>query len=227
MDSTNDNFDPINESYDPNPEVYRRKGVNDEQVEILVKLEQQLNELHKEEYLKRLEDHIEGAIYWLQEKKKIGENFYEELKSLKFMVKEKMGIQRGKYKIFWQLGSISSLEVEDGNVVGLLLYTHIENLILPEIPEVLGDLVSLKKLTMQGRGRFGIKEVPNFVAKLINLEYLDLAGNSINMIPEFLVQLPKLKYIDLRGNWLAEIPKFLEKKDGLDVHYKEELVSSS
>ena len=217
IDSTQKTFDPINDSFDPDPNFYKSKGINNEQVEILVNLEEEMNELYRKIYLSYLENDIEG---WSKEIQGDPYKRREDIERLRFMVQEKMGIRRRKYKTFWQLGEISQLEVENGKVVGLFLYTYYENYFLSTIPEVLGKLKSLKKLTMHGRGGFGIKEVPKFITKLINLEHLNLAGNSLNYIPKFLCKLPKLKHLDLRGNYIRENPEFFDNKNDLEILYK-------
>ena len=64
----------------------------------------------------------------------------------------------------------------------------------------------------------GLTELPPEIAKLTNLEYLDLAGNQLTELPSQITKLTNLTSLDLRGNQLTELPPEITKLTRLDLN---------
>ena len=98
---------------------------------------------------------------------------------------------------------------------------------LGAIPREIGKLKSLKTLRLGPESRYPedesidtqhkyynyIKEIPEELCKLSNLETLDLEGNEIASLPPTFKNLTGLKHLNLRENLLPIPPEILEKRD--------------
>jgi len=62
----------------------------------------------------------------------------------------------------------------------------------------------------------GLRELPDYVAKCVNLEVLDLSDNSFDEIPEELKKLSKLRVVDLTNNPISYLPDWLLEMEALD-----------
>ncbi len=84
---------------------------------------------------------------------------------------------------------------------------------LKEIPEFLASMVNLTHLYLFNNQ---ISEIPEFLASLDNLTYLSV-GNQISEIPEFLASMVNLTHLDLFKNQISEIPEKLPLLPNLQV----------
>jgi len=73
-----------------------------------------------------------------------------------------------------------------------------------EIPKFIGNIISLKSLKFKYNEK--IKQIPDFVFDLPNLEVLQLIDNKIEVIPENISKLKNLRILSLGRNMIKEIP---------------------
>jgi hypothetical protein len=73
--------------------------------------------------------------------------------------------------------------------------------------EMFGELTGLKRLTLDN---VGISRLDDNFTNLVNLEYLNLAGNNLSKVPEILTpeNFPNLEHLDLVGNVRYTITDF-------------------
>ena len=62
-----------------------------------------------------------------------------------------------------------------------------------------------------------IKEIPDWISELVNLEFLNLSGNEIVIIPKNIGQLQKLKQLYLHDNEIMFVDHSLGELDNLEV----------
>ena len=86
------------------------------------------------------------------------------------------------------------------NLTKIDLYSHQ----IKEIPESIGQLVNLQELLLSYNQ---IKEIPASIGQLNNLQKLELSNNQIKEIPELIRQLVNLQQLCLNNNQIKEIPK--------------------
>ena len=55
-------------------------------------------------------------------------------------------------------------------------------------------LKTIKRLELEGRN---LKTVPFILAKCINLQYLDLSRNQIEILPDFIKELKELTFLNI------------------------------
>ncbi len=86
----------------------------------------------------------------------------------------------------------------------------LQNLELTDVPELIGQLTNLKKLVLGGDfwrdARNRLKELPDAIAQLTQLESLDLSFNQLTELPEAIGALTQLRTLNLSGNQLTELP---------------------
>jgi internalin A len=66
-------------------------------------------------------------------------------------------------------------------------------------------------------GHLGLTHLPDSVADLTNLSYLDIRGNQISVVPEFIRMLSHLKELNVGNNWLTTIPEWILCLEGLEA----------
>ena len=110
-----------------------------------------------------------------------------------------------------QLKKLEKIIIDNGNGCGMNV----------SIPASIGDLTNLKVLRLYGAldpGEIGssvpgpsskIKPLPATIAKLQNLEELDLGRNHLQTIPPEISNLKNLKKLGLDANDLHDIPSFI------------------
>ncbi len=94
------------------------------------------------------------------------------------------------------------VEVFDGEITGLRLDGRKEI----SMPKPISEIKSIKKLILH---RFIDSKVPEWIANLSNLEYLDLRSNEIVEIPKNIRKLKKLQHLNLGDNKLVRLPQEL------------------
>ena len=92
---------------------------------------------------------------------------------------------------------------------------------LHEIPDAIGTLLDLKRLSLD---RCGIDALPDSIANLTNLEYLSLKETNVSSLPEDIGNLAKLKTLNISGTKISQLPSSiynleLEKflREGIDI----------
>jgi Leucine-rich repeat (LRR) protein len=103
-----------------------------------------------------------------------------------------------------QLKKLEKIIIDNGNGCGMNV----------SIPASIGDLTNLKVLRLfgvLGPGEIGssVKPLPATIAKLQNLEELDLGRNYLQAIPPEISNLKNLKKLGLDYNDLHDIPSFI------------------
>ncbi len=94
-----------------------------------------------------------------------------------------------------------------------------------EVPPEIGQLTSLKSLSLYGNQ---LASLPETIGQLTSLETLDLRNNQLTTLPETIGKLTSLKSLYLQGNQLASLPPSLanlsslleldlDKNDGLGI----------
>lgn len=83
-----------------------------------------------------------------------------------------------------------------------------------KLPKALARLTQLEELDL---GRNQIPAVPPEVASLTNLRKLNLSFNDIHELPEFIGNLPKLRELNLSSNGSIRLPDSLTNLKGLKV----------
>ncbi len=137
----------------------------------------------------------EGYIIILtpEERQFLFKKNYKELLAIEKIIGRKLGIVSDVL-----LGS--GVGLLDGEIIGLRLYGKKKL----SIPYQISSVKSLKKLILK---EFIDKELPKWVGKLSNLEYLDLSNNNIEKVPDDLRFLNSLKYLNLGHNKLESLPE--------------------
>ena len=99
------------------------------------------------------------------------------------------------------------------NIVKLkgLLNLSIINANMKELPESIGQLISLKSLMIaysvkNSYGVHSINKLPDSFSKLENLQYLMLGRTGITTFPMVLCDLKKLQYLDISDTKIDSIP---------------------
>ncbi len=90
-------------------------------------------------------------------------------------------------------GNTYYYEAENGNVWDL----NLNSAGLEQLPDNIGDLKSLKSLTLRGNK---LTELPESIGNLIDLEYLILEDNDLKFLPETIGNLENLKELNLKSN---------------------------
>jgi len=103
-----------------------------------------------------------------------------------------------------QLKKLEKIIIDNGNGCGMNV----------SIPASIGDLTNLKVLRLYGAlapSEIGssVKPLPATIAKLQNLEELDLGGNGLQTIPPEISDLKNLKKLGLDYNDLHDPPSFI------------------
>ncbi|XVF77168.1 hypothetical protein PTKIN_Ptkin14bG0019800 [Pterospermum kingtungense] len=116
----------------------------------------------------------------------------------------------GGYNFYsYSIGTtVKGLEMEVKNIFTMLTSIDLSNNKFEgEIPEVIGNLKSLKGLNLSHNNLHGC--IPNSMGNLINLEWLDLSSNKLTgTIPERLVDLTFLSVFNVSRNQLqGQIPQ--------------------
>lgn len=81
------------------------------------------------------------------------------------------------------------------------------------IPEIIGELVFLKKLFLLSTD---IKELPSSIKKLKNLEYLNMDRTKINQVPEVIGKLTSLKKLSFMSTNVRGLPNSIKKLQNLE-----------
>lgn len=85
---------------------------------------------------------------------------------------------------------------------------------IKEIPDQLGQLTHLKKLTIT---HTGLTTLPAVLGELKQLQYLNLRNNQLTSLPPQIGQLPQLVNLDLRFNALQQLPDTIGQLSGLQM----------
>ncbi|MFT5617172.1 MAG: hypothetical protein ACI85I_000388 [Arenicella sp.] len=96
------------------------------------------------------------------------------------------------------------------NLESIFLQTSVY--IYPTIPEIIGELVKLKKLYILN---YEYTEFPTWIFKLKNLRKLMVRGHDIKHIPNEISKLQKLKSIRLENCSLETLPKSMSEMQNL------------
>lgn len=99
-----------------------------------------------------------------------------------------------------------------------------------EIPEQLRHLTQLKSLTFDksrdgltaphwklSKNESRIKEIPDWISELHNLEELSLVGNNIRVVPEAITKLTKLRKLYLSRNHIMSFHRDMDRLIALEV----------
>lgn len=101
------------------------------------------------------------------------------------------------------VNSLSKLQDLDVYLCSLRKYTH-NDVVISSIPESIGSLIYLKKLTLR---RNGLKRLPLSLKKLTQLKELDLSYNKLKEIPQFITSLNSLEKLNIKHNIVQSIPE--------------------
>ncbi|MHA1193176.1 MAG: leucine-rich repeat domain-containing protein [Promethearchaeota archaeon] len=101
-------------------------------------------------------------------------------------------------------------KVEGDEVIELGLH----NCELPSLPESIGNLTSLKKISLIVNR---ITFFPKSLKRLIALQYLNLGANNLTTLPEIICDLISLKELDLGNNNLTSLPKCISNLKSLEM----------
>ena len=101
------------------------------------------------------------------------------------------------------VNSLSKLQDLDVYLCSLRKYTH-NDVVISSIPESIGSLIYLKKLTLR---RNGLKRLPLSLKKLTQLKELDLSYNKLKEIPQFITSLNALEKLNIKHNIVQSIPE--------------------
>lgn len=74
---------------------------------------------------------------------------------------------------------------------------------LPEVPSIIGEMTTLKRLDIYG---IQSPSFPEFLSNLRILEELSLFGSQFNSIPESMAAIESLRMIDIAGTKIEHIP---------------------
>ncbi|MGD2183457.1 COR domain-containing protein [Lusitaniella coriacea] len=90
----------------------------------------------------------------------------------------------------------------------------LSNLGLTELPDAIGQLVNLQILKLgyeygKGGERNQLRELPEFLGNLTQLQQLHLSSNQLTQLPDFLGNLTQLQRLYLNFNQLTQLPDFL------------------
>ncbi|KKM76025.1 MAG: hypothetical protein KR126chlam4_00541 [Candidatus Anoxychlamydiales bacterium] len=108
---------------------------------------------------------------------------------------------------------------ENKEAVEYLKQLNLENLGLKSLPSFLGKFINLETLKLKNNE---IKKLPDWIGDLQELEGLDLSDNNISVLPNSISKLKKLNVINLSGNKFEKAPDILEemRKDNTQRRYK-------
>jgi len=101
------------------------------------------------------------------------------------------------------INSLSKLQDLDVYLCSLRKYSH-NDVVISSIPESIGSLIYLKKLTLR---RIGLKRLPFSLKKLTQLKELDLSYNKLKEIPQFIISLNALERLNIKHNIVKSIPE--------------------
>ena len=103
---------------------------------------------------------------------------------------------------------LSKLQDLDIYLCSLRKYSQ-NDLDISTIPESIGSLNCLKKLTLR---RNGLKRIPSSLENLTLLKELDLSYNELMEIPNSIISLPSLEKLNIKHNIVQNIPESLSYK---------------
>jgi hypothetical protein len=103
------------------------------------------------------------------------------------------------------INSLSKLQDLDIYLRSLKRYRH-NDVAISSIPESIGSLIYLKKLTLQ---RNGLKKLPLSMKNLTLLKELDLSYNKFEEIPQVIIFLNTLEKLNIKHNIVQSIPESL------------------
>lgn len=92
-----------------------------------------------------------------------------------------------------------------------------ENAELAKVKKLPQALAKLKNLEILDLGRNGLSELPPQVASLTSLTNLSLDHNEISELPEFVGNLKNLKYLAINSNGKTKLPDSLKNLKGLNI----------
>ena len=98
--------------------------------------------------------------------------------------------------------NLIGVDWNEGRITQLYLNWYNNDLELDMLPESIGNLISLERLSISNAG---LDSLPQSIGNLTNLYFLYLQNNDISELPESFYNLENLEYIDLVGNNLTEI----------------------
>jgi len=103
------------------------------------------------------------------------------------------------------VNSLSKLLDLDIYLCSLRKYSH-NDVMISTIPESIGSLIYLKKLTLR---RNGLKKLPFSINKLTMLKVLDISYNKFEEIPQIISSLSILETLNIKHNIVQSIPESL------------------
>jgi hypothetical protein len=93
---------------------------------------------------------------------------------------------------------------------------NLRGLKLRELPEAIASLTQLQMLDLQNNQ---LRELPEAIASLTQLQELNLRNNQLRELPESIVSLTQLQQLDLSSNKLTEVPEPLASLTQLQQLY--------
>ncbi|MCB9113213.1 MAG: leucine-rich repeat domain-containing protein [Anaerolineales bacterium] len=84
---------------------------------------------------------------------------------------------------------------------------NLSNMRLSELPESLGELTHLQRLTLHHNN---LTLLPESLAKLTQLQYLNLSKNLLKILPTWFCTFTQLQELDLYGGFLRELPDIIQ-----------------
>jgi internalin A len=87
---------------------------------------------------------------------------------------------------------------------------------LQTLPIELARLTNLQSLDLSSND---IDEIPEVIGQLRNLQFLDLSNNRLSHFPDIIINLINIKTLDLRNNYIDEIPKSISRLKSLESLY--------
>ena len=106
--------------------------------------------------------------------------------------------------------SMSNLKEIPPELAELTFLTELDlsGISLAKIPDFIGSLSSLKKLSLGDSG----SELPQWLGDFVNLEFLEIKNDNIETIPASISNLKKLKILHIHGERLASLPEEIGEK---------------
>jgi hypothetical protein len=101
--------------------------------------------------------------------------------------------------------SLSKLQDLDVYLCSLRRYSH-SDIVITSIPESIGSLIYLKKLTLR---RNSLRILPYTINKLTLLRELDISNNKFEEIPQEIISLNSLEKLNIKHNLIQCIPESL------------------
>ena len=117
--------------------------------------------------------------------------------------------------------NLSGIKVYDDDVLSPLIELRalqkvtLKGSSLPRFPDVLCRLTTLRELDVNKN--YKVKELPNALAQLVNLQVLDVSFCGLDSFPEVVCRLQALQKLKINGNLIKSVPTSVEKLQNLQT----------